>query len=143
MVFACRSNFRNTIFWHCFFNHVMCSLVYFSIFLICSSALCSCWLLFTCDKAEILLVLCCNLPDINLFVFLLGFCRWCGHFGQGILLNGVCLDFWRLLCLKDKLLLWKKKKIPIFTSQVSSRPDDLSSRHPRLLVQLPEVQKDD
>ena len=69
MVFACRSNFRNTIFWHCFFNHVMCSLVYFSIFLICSSALCSCWLLFTCDKAEILLVLCCNLPDINLFVF--------------------------------------------------------------------------
>ena len=36
-----------------------------------------------------------------------------------------------------------KKKIPIFSSQVSSRPDDLSSRHPRLLVQLPEVQKDD
>ena len=36
------------------------------LFLICSSALCSCWLLFTCDKAEILLVLCCNLPDINL-----------------------------------------------------------------------------
>ena len=82
------------------------------------------------------------LISIYLF-FLLGFCRWCGHFGQGILLNGVCLDLWRLLCLKDKLLLWKKKKIPIFSSQVSSRPDDLSSRHPRLLVQLPEVQKDD
>ena len=45
----------------------LCIFSYF--FLICSSALCRCWLLFTCDKAEILPVLCCNLPDINLFGF--------------------------------------------------------------------------
>ena len=59
----------------------------FLFFLICSSALCSCWLLFTCDKAEILLVLCCNLPDINLFVFFTWILQmvwtfWPGHFAQ-------------------------------------------------------------
>ena len=53
-----------------FFISMLCvNLCMFLIFLICSSALCTCWLLFTCDKAEILLVLCCNLPDINLFGF--------------------------------------------------------------------------
>ena len=71
---------------------------------------------------------------------------WPGHFAQwGVfrLLVGQHGCVGGCFVWKTNCCCGRKKKIPIFSSQVSSRPDDLSSRHSRLLVQLPEVHKDD